>query len=49
MNKIDKVDVRGNTSTKDYVIIRELRLEPGEWYMQSKIEEFPNRLNRLRF
>lgn len=48
-NKIDKVDVRGNTSTKDYVIIRELRLESGEPYMQNKIEEFPKRLNRLRF
>jgi len=49
VNKIDKVDVRGNTSTKDYVIIRELRLEAGEPYMQNRIEEFPNRLNRLRF
>lgn len=48
-NKIDKVDVRGNTSTSDYVIIRELRLDAGESYMQDKIEEFPNRLNRLRF
>ncbi len=49
VNKIDKVDVRGNTSTKDYVIIRELRLEAGEPYKQYRIEEFPNRLNRLRF
>ena len=49
VNKIDKVDVRGNTSTKDYVIIRELRLEAGEPYMQNRIEEFPTRLNRLRF
>ncbi len=49
INKIDKVEVRGNTSTKDYVLIRELRLETGEPYMQNRIEEFPNRLNRLRF
>jgi outer membrane protein insertion porin family len=48
-NKIDKVDVRGNTSTKDYVIFRELRLESGELFVQNKIEEFPKRLNRLRF
>jgi outer membrane protein assembly factor BamA len=48
-NKIDKVIVRGNTSTKDYVIIRELRLESGEPYKQNRIEEFPNRLNRLGF
>lgn len=49
LNKIDKVDIRGNTSTKDYVIIRELRIDPGESYVQNRIEEFPNRLNRLRF
>ena len=49
VNKIDRVEIRGNTSTKDYVIIRELRLESGEPYMQNKIEEFPKRLNRLRF
>lgn len=49
VNKIDKVEIQGNTSTKDYVIIRELRIESGEPYMQNKIEEFPKRLNRLRF
>ncbi len=48
-NKIDKVEIRGNTSTKDYVILRELRLDSGEPYSQSRIEEFPKRLNRLRF
>ena len=49
INKIDRVEIKGNTSTKDYVIIRELRIESGEPYMQNKIEEFPKRLNRLRF
>ncbi|MCU0343325.1 MAG: BamA/TamA family outer membrane protein [Ignavibacterium sp.] len=49
VNKIDKVEIRGNTSTKDYVIIRELRIDTAEPYMQNKIEEFPKRLNRLRF
>lgn len=48
-SKIDKVEIVGNTSTKDYVIIRELRIVPGETYSQKKIEEFPKRLNRLRF
>lgn len=48
-NRIDKVEIRGNTTTKDYVIIRELRLESSEPYKQSRIEEFPKRLNRLRF
>jgi outer membrane protein insertion porin family len=47
--KIDKIEVSGNSSTKDYVIIRELRLNKGEAYSQSKIDELPKRLNRLRF
>jgi len=48
-SNIDKVEVQGSSSTKDYVIVRELRIEPGEPYSQEKIEEFPKRLNRLRF
>ncbi|MFO7447047.1 MAG: POTRA domain-containing protein [Ignavibacteriaceae bacterium] len=48
-SKIDKIEIAGNTTTKEYVIIRELRLEPGEDYSQQKIEELPERLNRLRF
>jgi len=48
-NKIDKVEIIGNTSTKDYVILRELRINSGEAYSQLRIEEFPKRLNRLRF
>ncbi|MCZ7610252.1 MAG: BamA/TamA family outer membrane protein [Ignavibacterium sp.] len=49
ISKIDKIDIIGNTSTKDYVIVRELRLDATEPYNQKKIEEFPKRLNRLRF
>ena len=48
-SNIDKVEVQGNSSTKDYVVIRELRIEPGEAYSQEMVEEFPKRLNRLRF
>lgn len=48
-SKIDKIEISGNNSTKDYVIIRELRLGTGELYSQEKIEELPRRLNRLRF
>ena len=48
-SNIDKVEVQGSSSTKDYVVVRELRIEPGEPYSQEKIEEFPKRLNRLRF
>lgn len=49
LNRIDKVEIEGNTATNDYVIIRELRLDSGEIYNQELIEEFPKRLNRLRF
>ncbi len=48
-NRIDKIEIRGSTSTKDNVILRELRFETGEPYVQKQIEEFPKRLNRLRF
>ena len=46
---IDKIEVTGNTSTKDYVIVRELRIEPGEVYSQEKVENVPVRLNKLRY
>lgn len=48
-SKIDKVEITGNASTKDNVIIRELRISPGEYYSQKMIEGLPKRLNRLRF
>lgn len=47
--RIDTVEITGNSSTKDYVIVRELRLNSGESYSQEKIDELPDRLNRLRF
>jgi outer membrane protein assembly factor BamA len=48
-NNIDKIEIAGNKKTKDYVITRELRIKTGEVYSQKKIEELPDRLNRLRF
>lgn len=48
-SSIDKVEIRGNESTKDYVIVRELRIDKGEKYSQEKLDEFPERLNRMRF
>ena len=48
-NNIDKIEIAGNKKTKDYVITRELRIKTGEFYSQKKIEELPDRLNRLRF
>lgn len=49
LSRIDLIEIIGNESTKDYVINRELRLTKGDLYSQKKIEELPNRLNRLRF
>ena len=46
---IDTIDIVGNTKTKDYVIIRNLRLQNGESYSHEKIEEIPAKLNRLHF
>jgi len=46
---IDKIEISGNTSTKDYVIVRELRIDPGEVYSQGKVNDLPKRLNKLRF
>jgi outer membrane protein insertion porin family len=48
-NNIDKIEIAGNKKTKDYVITRELRIKTGEVYSQKRIEELPDRLNRLRF
>jgi outer membrane protein insertion porin family len=48
-SSINKIEVTGNASTKDYVIVRELRIEPGEEYSQEKVENLPRRLNKLRF
>ncbi|MFI5236591.1 MAG: POTRA domain-containing protein, partial [Ignavibacteriales bacterium] len=48
-SRIDKIEVTGNSSTKDYVIIRELRIDTGEEYSQDKVENLPKRLNKLRY
>ncbi len=48
-SKITKVEIVGNTKTKDYVIIRNLRLQKDEPYSQERIENIPKKLNRLRF
>lgn len=48
-SKIDVVELLGNTSTKDYVILRQLGLNIGDEYSQGKIDAIPKRLNRLKF
>lgn len=48
-SKIDKIEVTGNKKTKDFVVFRNVEIQPGEDYRQEKIEEIPRRLNKLRF
>lgn len=49
LSVIDTIEIKGNTKTKDYVILRELRIKNGELYSQSRLEDIPKKLNRLRF
>jgi outer membrane protein insertion porin family len=45
---IEEIKVEGNKDTKDYVILRELRLKPGEAYNNEKVQAIKQRLERLR-
>ncbi len=47
--KIDRIEIDGNISTKNYVILRELRLKIGQEYSQKVIDGLPAKLNRLGF
>ena len=49
ISRINKVEIQGNTKTKDYVLVRDARIEEGSLYSQKVVEEIPERLNRLRF
>jgi outer membrane protein insertion porin family len=49
ISRIDTIIVKGNSTTKKDVIIRELRINKGEPYSQNKLEQIPYKLNRLRF
>ncbi|MDP8230423.1 MAG: outer membrane protein assembly factor BamA [Candidatus Gorgyraea atricola] len=46
---VNKVNVRGNTKTKDIVIRRELRLNPGDQYDGKKLQRSKERLYNLGF
>lgn len=46
---VDKINIRGNTKTKDIVIRRELRIKPGERYDGSKIRRSKERLYNLGY
>jgi len=46
---VSKINVRGNTKTKDVVIRRELRMYPGDKYDGSKLKRSKERLYNLGF
>jgi outer membrane protein insertion porin family len=46
---INKIEIKGNKKTNDNVIIRSAGFETGELYSQKKVDEVPEKLNRLRF
>ena len=49
ISSIDRVVINGNSTTKDYVILRELNIEPGEKYSQKLVDGIPAKLNRLGY
>jgi len=46
---IEKIDIRGNTKTKDKVIRRELAVNPGEIYDTVKVDRSVERLKNLGY
>ncbi|MDO8603328.1 MAG: outer membrane protein assembly factor BamA [Candidatus Omnitrophota bacterium] len=46
---VNKINIRGNTKTKDIVIRRELRIKPGERYDGAKLRRSKERLNNLGY
>jgi len=49
IRRINKVEINGNTKTKESVIINAARLTNDEIYSQKRIENIPVQLNKLRF
>lgn len=46
---VERIDIRGNTKTKDKVIRREVRLKPGEKFDGDKLKRSKERLDNLGF
>lgn len=46
--RIEEFKIDGNKRTSSKVIIRELRVKPGEIYNQEKIQKIPSILNRMQ-
>ncbi|MEI7811472.1 MAG: BamA/TamA family outer membrane protein [Ignavibacteria bacterium] len=49
LSRIDKIEIKGNVKTRDFVILREADIHRGGLYSQKIINEIPKKLNRLRF
>lgn len=47
LTTIEEVKIEGNKDTKDYVIMRELGMKPGDVYSRRKVEAIKHRLGRL--
>jgi outer membrane protein insertion porin family len=46
---VERIEIRGNTSTRDYVIRREFDLSEGDAFNQQKVAEAKRRLERLGY
>lgn len=46
---VERIEIRGNTATRDYVIRREFDLAEGDAYNQERVAEAKRRLERLGF
>jgi outer membrane protein assembly factor BamA len=47
--RIDAVRIEGNTQTKDYVILRALRIPPGSYYDEDELTKAKQRVQKLGF
>ncbi|MFZ1082553.1 MAG: POTRA domain-containing protein [Candidatus Kryptoniota bacterium] len=47
--RIDAIRIEGNTETRDYVILRALRIPPGSYYDEDEIGNAGQRLQKLGF
>jgi len=47
--QIDTIKINGNNFTKDYVILRELRIEPGDIFSEKVMREANQRIQKLEF
>ncbi len=46
---VERIDIRGNTRTRDYVIRREFDIAEGDAYNRVLVDRAERRLNRLRY